>query len=176
MKRQFILLAIALVVILGGATIIYQNSSKIIVDEPTNKIAMIDFKFSDLANQSVSLSQFKGKPILLNFWSTTCAICVNDLAVYQEFYQQYSNQINFIMLEVINPEFETNETVKQFIDDKGYSFPVYLDINGYGSIAYNAYALPLLYLIDSDGYIVANAMGEMSSERLNKGLQLLNIK
>ena len=68
---------------------------------------------------------------------------------------------------------ETLESAREFISQKGYTFPVFYDTDSSASIAYGVYSLPITYFIDAQGYAVAHAIGSINDELLQQGIDMI---
>lgn len=108
------------------------------------KIYAPDFTLEDLQGNRVSLSDFKGKVVVLDFWATWCKPCVMEMPMLDKFYTEYKNQ----GLEVIGVTLDRNpEVVSRFVEKLGVN---YLILMGDPAIAriYKAQAIPTTYLLD----------------------------
>ena len=130
-----------------------------------------DFTVLDMDGNEVNLSDFFGKPIIINFWATWCGPCKSELPAFDNMYAKYGDDIEFIMLNLTDGSRDTVDNVTEFIRDNGYSFPVYFDTTMEASNTYGAYSIPTTYLIDNEGIPVHSQMGAMSEEHLE---QLIN--
>ena len=128
-----------------------------------------DFTMLDLEWNEVTLASFFGKPIVLNFWASWCGPCKSEMPEIQEFYQEYGTDVHFILVSVDN----SLDEAKNFIEEEGYTFPVYFDSTFMGSYSYGASSIPLTYFIDTDGQMVAYFRGAMSESILQQGIDLI---
>lgn len=142
--------------------------SKAEAAEISEGVAAPDFTFTDLATGKVmNLSDLRDKPVYLNFWATWCPPCVRELPHIQAKYEQYKDKIHFLAISLDGEQ----AAPAAFIPTKGYTFPV-----GYGnereiSRAYNVEAIPLSYIIDTNGVIKAKTMGSMDEADLERFIQ-----
>ena len=109
-----------------------------------------DFKLSNLEGQSISLSDFRGKPVLLNFWASWCGPCRYEMPFIQEIYEKWSGK--GLVILAVNLQ-ENPSQVKEFVESFGFSFPVLLATNQEVSLAYNIRGIPATFFIDKDGII-----------------------
>ncbi len=118
----------------------------------------IDFSLLDLNNKTVKLSNFRGKIVFLNFFSTTCPYCVDEMASMQRLNKELEGR-NFEMLAVsLDPEGE--KVVSPFVFRGGYTFKFLLDVNGDVSRQYFVRSVPTTYIIDGSGRIIDKVVGE----------------
>ncbi len=173
-KNKLIIIVITVVLVVIGMSYFYQkNKEQYSSNQEVETSMMIDVPFIDVSGQEVMLSDFTGKPIFLNFWSTTCYYCMKSLDFYQEFYDDNMDMYNLIMLVSVNSEKESIESVVKMIEEKGYTFPVYFDTTYQASITYNVTALPTLWLINDIGEIIARGVGEMNASKMQQAVDLL---
>lgn len=127
-----------------------------------------DFKLTELNGQKVSLSDFRGKTVFINFWATTCGPCVNEMPVLQEFSDSLSGiQVVFVS---INTGEDIN-VVRDFILKNKYTFPVLLDSQYEVTGKYNVRYIPASYFIDKAGLVKINLVGPFKNkEAIDKQL------
>ena len=119
-----------------------------------------DFQLPNLEGQSISLSDFRGNPILLNFWAVRCPPCRFEMPFIQGIFEEQSD--TGVVILAINIG-ETPSTVKDFIQSGNYSFPVLLDTTQEIALEYNIRAIPTTFLIDKDGIIQEMKVGAFSN-------------
>lgn len=129
-----------------------------------------DFTLYDDDGNAHQLSEFFGKPVVINFWASWCPPCRNEMPVFDEAFSEYGDEVNFLMVNLTDGSRETRDSARSFIEDQGYSFPVYYDLDGQGSSEYQLYYIPDTYFINSDGQIISFAQGSISEEDFNKQL------
>ncbi len=110
-----------------------------------------DFTLQTIDGQSISLSDFRGKTVLLNFWMSSCDACVSELPYLQTASDNRTDQQ--VVILAINCG-ESSQTVHSIVDRLKPSFPVLLDPEGTVCTAYKRGA-PTAFLIDSNGIIRA---------------------
>ena len=115
-----------------------------------------DFKLKNVDGQSVSLDDFKGRPVLINFWKTSCLPCVYEMPFLQEIYDEWSGK--GLMLLAINGG-EGSSTVKIFMQIHNLSLPVLLDTKLAVTRKYNIIGIPTTFFIDEDGIIQEKVTG-----------------
>lgn len=125
-----------------------------------------DFSFADFEQNTVNFNDFLGKPIILNFWASWCTFCVQEMPDFDEMYDKYGSEINFIMLNVTDGNRETFDKAKSFIENKGFTFPVYYDTELNGSAVFGASSLPMTFFMDADGIPLTYANGMINKEIL----------
>jgi peroxiredoxin len=115
-----------------------------------------DFTLPTLDGGSITLSHLKGKVVLINFWTTWCPPCREEMPSLERLYRHFKYE-DFTLLAV--DIMENPETVKRFARDYNLSFPILLDKQGEVSAKYAANAIPTTYIIDKQGKAVGKAIG-----------------
>ena len=137
------------------------------------KVSAPDFTVVDADGNEVSLSDFFGKPIVLNFWASWCGPCKSEMPDFDAAYQTYGEGIHFLMVNLTDGSRETVQTASDFIAQQGYTFPVYFDTNYSAAMAYGTSAIPVTFFIDADGFPVAYGQGALNAEVLQKGIDMI---
>ncbi|RMF01371.1 MAG: TlpA family protein disulfide reductase [Chloroflexi bacterium] len=110
-----------------------------------------DFELSTPNGESIRLSQFKGKPVVVNFWATWCGPCRAEFPEFQQ--AAVDNADTLVILGVNSTSADQAANVPPFLEEFGVTFPVVLDEDGDVVDAYNVLGLPTTVFIDSDGVI-----------------------
>lgn len=152
-------------IINGGNAITQKETSE---DKP-KKIISIDFKLKDLNHKEVSLKEFKGKKVMINFWATWCGYCVQEMPYIQNVYNETKDK-NIVILAVNVGE--NKDKVKKFIEKKGYDFPVVLDESQDVAQNYGVQGFPTTLFIDEEGYVYSGIQGPMTDDIMRKELKI----
>ena len=134
------------------------------------------FKFTalDMEGNEVTEAIFADYEVtMVNIWATWCGYCQVEMPDFDAKYQEFGDQVHFIMLNVTDGAQETVESASAFIQENGYSFPVYYDTDMDATSSYNTTGLPVTYFIDAEGNFVAWQQGMMTAETLQIGIDML---
>jgi len=121
---------------------------------------------------AVQLSDFFGKPIVLNFWASWCGPCKQEMPDFHEAFLAQGDEIHFLMINATTGR-ETVETAADFIAQQEYTFPVFYDTTTEAAMTYGAYSLPTTFFIDAQGNAVAQAVGSISADILQQGIDMI---
>ena len=131
-----------------------------------------DFTVYDREGNPVNLSQFFGKPIVLNFWASWCGPCQSEMPDFQKKYEELGDDIHFLMVNMTTGR-ESLESATGFLDSAGYTFPVFFDTQSQAAYTYQVYYLPTTYFIDAQGNAVAMATSALTSQMLQQGIDMI---
>ena len=132
-----------------------------------------DAVFYDIDGNKLKISDFIGKPVILNFWASWCPPCKGEMPDFNEAYKEYGDSVHFIMVNLTDGETETVDIASKFIADQGYSFPIYFDSDIDCVKTYGITSIPVTYFIDAKGYLVAYAKGAINADTLKQGIDML---
>lgn len=124
----------------------------------------LDFTVKDLHGSPVSLSSLRGKTVLVNFWATWCTPCKEEMPLLQSYYDAHKKD-NFALLGVnVSDDVEDAEA---FIQEFGYTFPVWSDPAGNVLIDLNMNGLPTSLVVDAEGNVIKRWIGPLTQEDLD---------
>lgn len=126
-----------------------------------------DFTLETVDGNRVSLKDFGGKVVLINFWATWCPPCRDEIPDLQSAYQARQDD-GFVVLGV-NVE-EPRVTVEQFVDEIDMTYPVLLDEGGQVLQTYRANGLPMSVIVDQEGVIQVRHVGYLTAAQLERYL------
>lgn len=201
-KTSFLVLVLVLAALIGGAYVLYGRLSagagadNLSVQTPPSaqtpgetgapqdsaapeeterpKVEAPDFTAVDADGTEVKLSDYVGKPIVLNFWASWCTPCKSEMPEFNAAWEELEGEVQFLMVNMTDGARETVESAREYVEGEGFTFPVLFDTKSEAAIAYSAYSLPTTYFIDAEGYVTARAVGAIDGETLQKGLDLIH--
>ncbi len=133
----------------------------------------VDPKFYDINGKQVKLSDFKGKPVVLNFWASWCVPCQYEFKDFQKSYEKYGEEVQFVMIDLIGVQNETEAKGKKYIVDNNYTFPTYYDSDGEVFYSLVIKQIPTTIFINKDGTIQNKDIGLINEDELNENIKLL---
>jgi len=122
-----------------------------------------DFQLADMNGRTVALSDFRGRPVMLNFWASWCGPCREEMPYIQEIYDDEKWSGTGLMILAVNIG-ESPEQARGFLNDNGFSFPVLLDVKEEVARQYNIRGIPTTFFIDGDGIIKDSKVGSFSGK------------
>lgn len=172
------LLVFAIILILGivGYEFLIKNYTPEEIEvenKETNLKRASDFEVTNTEGQKVKLSDFFGKPIIVNFWATWCNPCKTELPEFNESYKKYGKEIEFLMVNLTDGYNETVENAKEFVKQNSYEFPLYFDTEYSATNTYRIYSIPRTLFIDKEGNILKSYTGIINKENLEKYIEKL---
>ena len=200
-RKTLVLLALAFVIVLAGAYLLYDRlgsqyapdqlavestpvpadtaestaaqsgAQQTAEDAAAESAAAPDFTAYDADGNAVQLSDYFGKPLVLNFWASWCGPCKSEMPAFQQAYEQ-EDGVQFLLVNMTGGR-ETQADAEALLAEEGYTFPVLFDLDLDAAMTYGVTALPTTYFLDAEGNLVAWAQGAIDAETLQKGLSMI---
>ena len=130
-----------------------------------------DFTVYDEDGNPHKLSDFFGKPIVLNFWASWCPPCKAEMPEFNEKYLKLGDEIQFLMVNVTAGD--AFQDAYDYIQQQGYQFPVFYDHTGEAAYTYMVQSIPVTYFIDAEGRLVTHRVGMLDEEALDYFISLI---
>ena len=177
MKKRYYIAAISFLVVIAAAIAIYIHekpesprltgksgsngkNDRFFLEMGITQVAPaagpFDIGLQDLNGSTVYLSGFKGKILFLNFWTTWCQACRDEMPLMEKLYSKLKNK-DFAMLAVALQE--QASLVKKFVQDFKLSFTVLLDSDGKAKSLFGVGTIPTTFILDREGRIIGSAVG-----------------
>ncbi|RDU23774.1 TlpA family protein disulfide reductase [Anaerosacchariphilus polymeriproducens] len=185
---KLIILIVAMLVLIGGSTWAYkvftnkykeQDKWQISDNKETNgqttdeKYKAPDFKVYDEDGNTVNLESKKGKPVVLNFWASWCPPCRSEMSDFQNVFDELGTEVEFMMINMTDGKKETQEKAISYIEEQGYTFPVYFDKKLEAANIYQVFSIPTTYFIDAEGNISTYTKRAIDEKTLRKAINLI---
>lgn len=155
---------------LATVTIPALSGCQATVTKPMGDLAKLDFTLTDMDGKSISLADFKGRPILVNFWATWCPPCKQEIPAFIELQDRYRSE-GFVVLGVSTDD--PADALRQFAAEYKMNYPVLQAseefMDAYGPI----WAIPVSVFIKRDGTIYKKHMGPATKEDFEKDVKAL---
>lgn len=158
----FIAAFVAIVLTAGGGS----GASK-----PATDPLAANFTVSVLGNsaEKISLTQYAGKPVILNFWASWCQPCQQETPLLAQWYKDQHGTVNLVGLD----ENDTTASALKFTRAKGVTYPVGFDPQVKVAAAYGIDDLPQTFFLNAQHRIVDHVYGALTTADLAKGLRLM---
>ncbi len=171
---KLIVTILSLVIIIGGGMLLYRNLSgnvdlgEAIPTEAVSENAAPGFTVLDADGNEVQLKDFRGKGVVVNFWASWCGPCKSEMPHFQEAYEQYGEDVHFLMVNMSTAFGDTRADAAELLEDSGYTFPVYYDDMAECAYGYGITGIPVTVFIDADGMISSVMTGMISEADLQR--------
>lgn len=182
---KWIICATVLIALIVCATVLYNNLSEdynaenLITNSPPDKesesvnpYAARDFTVTDWEGNKVNLSDFFGKPIVMNFWATWCYYCVEEMPDFNRAFGEYPD-VQFLMINATDGIEETVKKAKEYVEHEGFDFNVYFDTELDAVSTYGVTGFPCTYFIDSEGNLVTRGNGMLDYDTIVRGIDMI---
>lgn len=186
-KKLLVIGTLALIVLIAGAAALYNSFSKAgHAPAPASADASSsqsqgsadsdpqpapDFTVLDRDGDQVRLSDLRGKPVVLSFWASWCGICKTGMPDFEEVYADAGEEVHFMMINLTTGS-ETEQVATDYIDENGYTFPIYLDTEMEAASAFGVTGVPVTYFVDKEGNLAAYGQGRLGVEGIRQGIEM----
>ncbi len=173
---QPLIIAVIFIAILGTSYFYYNANvdslpppvpSETNTPESGEAIMSTDFTVYDSEGNTVTLHEFEGKPVVLNFWASWCGPCKDEMPHFEDMYNKYGDEVEFLMVNLTTGR-ETIETATEYISDGGYTFPIYFDSDVDAAVKYSVTGIPTTYFIYPDKTVMGYYESSISAELLEQ--------
>ena len=125
-------------------------------------VAAPDFTGELMDGTSITLSELQGKPVIINFWATWCGPCVKEMPAFERLKDDFGDKIGIIAVNCGDDA----ETVKDFVEENGYTFPVVLDEEYSISMLYPTNSIPYTVVVDAEGKVTHISTGALDADTM----------
>lgn len=127
-----------------------------------------DFTVFDKSNNAKRLSDVvkEGKPVVINFWTTWCGYCKQEMPDFNEVYKEYGDRVNFMMVDVNGGGNDDKDKAIKYLNENNFEFPVYFDTELSAYTAYTVTAFPATVILDENGVTYYKGLGAISKDSL----------
>ena len=135
-----------------------------------------DFTVTDFDGNEIHLSDYLGKPVIVNFWASWCGPCKSEMPAFEDAYNEYKDEIQFMIVNMADGSRETVDTAASYIKEQGYTFPTFYDTQSLAAYTYQVYSIPATYFINAEGHLIAAAQSAVDKDTLQKGIDMIYSK
>lgn len=173
-NREKIVIALVLIGLVGYAVFEFVQDQRRGVTgiEIGNTAPDFELQLLNDENETIRLSDLKGKKVVVNFWASWCKPCREEMPEIQTFYENKSNDVEVLAINMTASEVKA-ENAHKFVEGKGYTFPLLVDPKNQASSDYKVLGLPETFFINSDGTINDFIKGQMNLEMLESKVKKL---
>lgn len=169
MKQK--VLFIVLMTALAAGILFYYNyeqpiNEPVLGDSQTNTKLAPDFALVDTLGNQVTLRDYNGQVVLLNFWTTWCPYCKKDIPEMKRLYEEHQDDGLVVLSINLTSQEENAAAVKEFVSKEDYKFPVLLDLDGEVMSIYGIRSLPTSMIINRQGEIIDLKIGPYGNKEL----------
>jgi len=111
-----------------------------------------DFNLSNLEGETISLSEYRGQPVILNFWALSCPYCKLEMPFIEQAWDTYGNNAQGLMVFTINIR-DSSSSINSYLESEGYTFTVLRDEGARAAGKYQVNGIPVTVFIDKNGII-----------------------
>ena len=131
-----------------------------------------DFTVFDYEGNKVNLSDYQGKPVVLNFWASWCYYCKVEMPDFNEARALYPD-VTFLMINATDGVEETLESAKKYIESNEFELTFLFDTQLDAVMTYGISSFPQTFFIDAEGYLIARGSGMLDLATLERGIEMI---
>ena len=168
-----------LIISSSACSLVHAADIRVAVERQSARKPAPDFVLLDASGKSVSLSSFKGKPLLLDLWATKCGGCIKEIPSFIEIHHTYADKglavvgVSMdILYEDLKGPAEAWSLVNPFVEAHKVDYPILMGDDGITK-RYSVNALPVTYLIDRRGLIAATYVGVVDRANIEANIKTL---
>lgn len=185
---KLIILVFALFVLFGGSTWAYkvftnkykeQDKGKSLENYEMNlqttdeKYKAPSFTVYDADGNEVTLESKIGEPVVLNFWASWCPPCRSEMKEFQTVFDELGKDVTFMMINMTDGKKETQKKAVSYMEEQGYTFPVYFDKKLHAANSYQVFSIPMTYFINREGKIASYSKGVIDEKTLRTAIAFI---
>jgi len=175
-KYGFIVWIIVLATVLGGEYVLSDKLKDKGEEKPTQTINETPnastyekykvesgfkpaFTIKNASGENVSLSDYKGQVVILNFWASWCPPCIEEMPELQEVHDSLGEGTVLLAINLTDGQRETRELADKFLAKNGYDMNVLYDAEGKAFTPFGITSIPQTFIIDKEGMVIYNIAG-----------------
>ncbi len=164
-RKQILLGIMILAAVLGGFYLLDRaggagrKAPPATAVNPSGAAAAPDFKLKDMDGKEVRLEDFRGKKVLINFWTTWCTYCREEMPLLQKFHEQHGGRNWQVLTINITSSEKGVFAVRTYLQSNKYTFPVLLDETGSVASLYGVRSIPASFVLNEKGEVIKTRVG-----------------
>lgn len=168
MKNTLLTLGVIGIIILGVFLFDTERSNTV---NPSSKASVFDLSFSDYNGDIVSMSEFEGKPLVINAWAAWCPFCRKELVDFAEAQKEFGDEVTIIAID----RSETREVAKRYTDELGVTDSLVLLLDPKDSFyqSIGGQFMPETIFVNSEGEITIHKKGPMDLSEIREKINQL---
>lgn len=156
-----VVLSVLAVVVYAGIRLFPQSDP---ADAPAGEVQLLpEFALPDLQGNNVSIHDFPGKALVVNFWATWCAPCLREIPMLKTYQDEHPD------VQIVGIALDAEDAVQAFAEDMQFNYPILVGPGGFeaaSALGAEYIALPLTVFVAPDARIYGTHMGELHAEHL----------
>ncbi|MDR3539737.1 MAG: TlpA disulfide reductase family protein [Desulfosporosinus sp.] len=189
MKKKSVkwtIVLVSLVVVFAGVSgVVWENHRPVSPthqlkssEQPTSVAPMIGYRVPSFSlpsipdNQLISLADYQGKAVLINFWASWCPPCQSETSDLVKAFAKYGNEVQFIGVNLSSQD--SLQDVTAFLAKYGVKYPVVLDTKGAVAQQFQTMAIPTSFFVNRQGIIIDRYVGAITPQELERDLQRIS--
>lgn len=133
-----------------------------------------DFTLTSSLGEEISLSDYEGKIVFLNFFTTWCVYCDQEMPDFQKVYDENNGDVVFLLVDVFSSEKIDREGVIAWYEERGYTMPMVIDEESVTADLYPVRAFPTTFVVNREGDVFGYLEGAMSLEMVESVIQQID--
>jgi len=175
-KYGFIIWIIVLAAVLGGGYYLTEKFKDKELEKPAQTISETPnastyekykvksgfkptFTLKNASGENVSLSDYKGQVVILNFWASWCPPCIDEMPELQAVHDSLGEGKVLLAINLTDGQRETRELADKFLAKNGYDMNVLYDTEGKAFTSFRLTSIPQTFIIDKEGMVIYNIAG-----------------
>ena len=123
------------------------------------------FSLESFSGGRVSLADFEGQPVIINFWASWCAPCRQEMPALEATWQLFRER-DLVVVGINLPKSDPEESARAFLDEFGISYPNVFDTRGFTAIDYGVSGIPVTFFVDREGIVTRRFVGTLTDGSL----------
>lgn len=155
MKRRTVLLVFVILIAVGVAMVTMKPGER--TQTVQTGSALPDFELIDTEQNTTRLSALKGSVVFINFWSTWCTSCVEEMPSIERMYRLLADNPSFKVVTILYKDDQTR--ARAFLAKHGYTFPMYVNPDDSAARIFGITGIPESFIVDKQGSLRAKVIG-----------------